>query len=94
MFDEERIKDWAQNLGEDDDVPRKKFSISGKYECFPPVLKQKLQEKNWATSGMIHETAKAEIDSFAKNTKEKFVFCGFNALLRLKKSCKKPFTME
>jgi hypothetical protein len=25
MFDEERIKDWAQNLGEDDDVPRKKF---------------------------------------------------------------------
>jgi hypothetical protein len=23
MFDEERIKEWAQNLGEDDDVPRK-----------------------------------------------------------------------
>lgn len=23
MFDEERIKDWAQNLGEDDEVPRK-----------------------------------------------------------------------
>lgn len=80
MFDEERIKDWAQNLGEDDDVPRKKFLNFWKnMNVFLPVLKQKLQEKNWATSGMIHETAKAEIDSFAKNTKEKFVFCGFNA---------------
>ncbi|WEK70633.1 MAG: PD-(D/E)XK nuclease family protein [Candidatus Chryseobacterium colombiense] len=80
MFDEERIKDWAQNLGEDDDVPRKKFLNFWKnMNVFLPVLKQKLQEKNWATSGMIHETAKAEIDAFAKNTKEKFVFCGFNA---------------
>jgi hypothetical protein len=80
MFDEERIKDWAQNLGEDDEVPRKKFLNFWKnMNVFLPVLKQKLQEKNWATSGMIHETAKAEIDHFAKNTKEKFVFCGFNA---------------
>ncbi len=80
MFDEERIKDWAQNLGEEDDVPRKKFlNFWRNMNVFLPVLKQKLQEKNWATSGMIHETAKAEIDSFAKNTKEKFVFCGFNA---------------
>lgn len=80
MFDEERIKDWAQNLGEDDEVPRKKFLNFWKnMNVFLPVLKRKLQEKNWATSGMIHETAKAEIDHFAKNTKEKFVFCGFNA---------------
>ncbi|WP_426278084.1 PD-(D/E)XK nuclease family protein [Chryseobacterium sp. S-02] len=80
MFDEERIKDWAQNLGENDDVPRKKFLNFWKnMNVFLPVLKQKLKEKNWATSGMIHETAKAEIDNFAKNTKEKFVFCGFNA---------------
>ncbi|UOU97725.1 PD-(D/E)XK nuclease family protein [Chryseobacterium daecheongense] len=28
---------------------------------------------------MIHETAKASIDDFAKNTSEQFVFCGFNA---------------
>ncbi len=80
MFDEERIKDWAQDLGEDDDVPRKKFLNFWKnMNVFLPVLKQKLQEKNWATSGMIHEAAKAEIDNFAKNTIEKFVFCGFNA---------------
>jgi hypothetical protein len=80
MFDEERIKDWAQDLGEDDDVPRKKFlNFWRNMNVFLPVLKQKLQERNWATSGMIHETTKAQIDSFAKNTKEKFVFCGFNA---------------
>lgn len=80
MFDEERIKDWAQNLGEDDDVPRKKFLNFWKnMNIFLPVLKQKLKGKNWATSGMIHETAKAEIVNFAKNTQEQFVFCGFNA---------------
>jgi len=80
MFDEERIKDWAQNLGENDDVPRKKFLNFWKnMNVFLPVLKKKLQEKEWGTSGMIHETAKKRIEEFAKNTKEQFVFCGFNA---------------
>lgn len=80
MFDEERIKEWAQDLGEDDDVPRKKFlNFWRNMNVFLPVLKQKLQEKNWATSGMIHETAKSKIIDFAKNTPNKFVFCGFNA---------------
>lgn len=46
---------------------------------FLPVLKERLGEKNWATSGMIHEAAKSKIDDFAKNTPEHFVFCGFNA---------------
>jgi hypothetical protein len=80
MFDEERIKEWAQDLGEDDEGPRKKFLNFWKnMNVFLPVLKKKLKEKNWATSGMINETAKAKIDEFAKNTSEKFVFCGFNA---------------
>ncbi|RLJ32297.1 PD-(D/E)XK nuclease superfamily protein [Chryseobacterium sp. 7] len=80
MFDEERIKEWAQDLGEDDDVPRKKFlNFWQNMNVFLPVLKERLQEKNWATSGMIHEAAKAKIVDFAKNTKEQFVFCGFNA---------------
>ncbi len=80
MFDEERIKEWAQNLGDDDDVPRKKFlNFWQNMNVFLPVLKQKLQEKNWATSGMIHETAKAKIADFAKNTNQEFIFCGFNA---------------
>ncbi|SHM35873.1 PD-(D/E)XK nuclease family protein [Chryseobacterium polytrichastri] len=80
MFDEERIKEWAQDLGEDDDVPRKKFlNFWRNMNVFLPVLKEKLQEKNWATSGMIHETAKSKIIDFAKNTLNNFVFCGFNA---------------
>ncbi|MCW3162198.1 PD-(D/E)XK nuclease family protein [Chryseobacterium oryctis] len=80
MFDEERIKDWAQNLGDDENIPRKKFLNFWKnMNVFLPVLKQRLQEKNWATSGMIHETAKSKINDFAKTTSEQFVFCGFNA---------------
>jgi hypothetical protein len=80
MFDEERIKDWAQNLGDDDDVPRKKFLNFWKnMNVFLPVLKQKLEDRNWATSGMIHERAKKKIVDFAKTTSENFVFCGFNA---------------
>jgi hypothetical protein len=80
MFDEERIKEWAQDLGEDDDVPRKKFlNFWQNMNVFLPVLKEKLKEKNWATSGMIHETAKSQIDNFVQNTSEHFVFCGFNA---------------
>ncbi|UWX62090.1 PD-(D/E)XK nuclease family protein [Chryseobacterium oranimense] len=80
MFDEERIKEWAQDLGEDDDVPRKKFlNFWQNMNVFLPALKKKLQEKNWATSGMIHETAKSKIAGFAEQTNEHFVFCGFNA---------------
>jgi hypothetical protein len=80
MFDEERIKEWAQDLGDDEDVPRRKFLNFWKnMTVFLPALKKKLQEKNWATSGMIHEEAKAKIEAFAKNNTEQFVFCGFNA---------------
>lgn len=80
MFDEERIKEWAQDLGDDDEVPRKKFlNFWRNMNVFLPFLKQKLKEKNWSTPGMIHEAAKAKIVDFAKNTAKHFVFCGFNA---------------
>lgn len=80
MFDEERIKEWAQDLGEDDDVPRKKFLTFWKnMNIYLPVLKKRLQERNWATSGMIHETADKKVVDFAKNTQQQFIFCGFNA---------------
>ncbi|WP_144283744.1 PD-(D/E)XK nuclease family protein [Chryseobacterium echinoideorum] len=79
MFDEERIKEWAQDLG-DDEVPRKKFlNFWRNMNIFLPELKKKLQEKNWATPGMIHELAKLKIQDFAKNSNDTFVFCGFNA---------------
>ncbi len=81
MFNEERIKDWAQNLGDQEEVPRKKYlNFWRNMNIFLPVLKEKLKEKNWATSGMIHANASKKIEEFAKKTDKKFVFCGFNAL--------------
>ena len=80
MFDEERIKNWSENLGDDEDTPRRKFlNFWQKMNHFLPILKEKLNEKNWATSGMIHELVKNKTGDFAKNTNQKFVFCGFNA---------------
>lgn len=80
MFDEERIKNWSENLGESEDNPRRKFlNFWQKMNVFLPILKKKLTEKNWATSGMIHESAKRKIIDFAQKTDQKFVFCGFNA---------------
>lgn len=80
MFDEERIKEWAQDLGDDDESARKKFLTFWKnMNVYLPILKKRLQEKNWATSGMIHEEAGMKIIDFAKTTKQQFVFCGFNA---------------
>ena len=80
MFDEERIKNWSENLGESEETPRKKFlNFWQKMNLFLPILKQKLNEKNWATSGMIHESARNRIEKFAQETNQKFVFCGFNA---------------
>ncbi|UOE39368.1 PD-(D/E)XK nuclease family protein [Chryseobacterium oryzae] len=79
MFDEERIKEWAQDLGEDE-VPRKKFlNFWRNMNIFLPELKKKLHEKNWASPGMIHETAKNKIENFAEKNTDTFIFCGFNA---------------
>lgn len=80
MFDEERIKNWSENLGESDDTPRHKFlNFWQKMNVFLPLLKKKLSEKNWATSGMIHESTKNKIEKFAQNSADQYVFCGFNA---------------
>ncbi|MCZ2083407.1 MAG: PD-(D/E)XK nuclease family protein, partial [Flavobacteriales bacterium] len=80
MFDEERIKNWSENLGDLEDRPLKKFlNFWQKMNLFLPLLKQKLNERNWATSGMIHESAKNKIEDYAQKTEGKFVFCGFNA---------------
>lgn len=92
MFDEERIKTWAENLGPDEDVPRRKYLNFWKnMNIFLPVLKEKLNEKNWATSGMIHEEAKRGITDFVQNTDKKFVFCGFNAFTPVEESLLRSF---
>lgn len=80
MFDDEQIKNWSENLEVREDGSLRKFlNFWQKMNLFLPLLKQKLNEKNWATSGMIHESAKNKIDEYAQKTAGKFVFCGFNA---------------
>lgn len=92
MFDEERIKEWAQDLGEEDEGPRKKFLTFWKnMNVFLPVLKKKLMEKDWATSGMIHEQAGKNIPGFAESSREKFVFVGFNALTPVEEKLVRTF---
>lgn len=80
MFDDEQIKNWSENLEVREDGSLRKFlNFWQKMNLFLPLLKQKLNEKNWATSGMIHESAKNKIEEYAQKTEDKFVFCGFNA---------------
>ncbi|SFH90007.1 PD-(D/E)XK nuclease family protein [Halpernia frigidisoli] len=80
MFDEERIKNWSENLNPDEDNPRNKFlNFWRKQRNFLPLLKLKLQEKNYATGGMLHEMVRNKIEDFVSETETKFVFCGFNA---------------
>lgn len=80
MYDEERIKEWAQELGDEEEVPRKKFLKFWKnMNIFLPQLKKSLADQQWATQGMIHECAKAKTKKYAAETTGYFVFCGFNA---------------
>ncbi len=80
MFDDEQIKNWSENLEVREDGSLRKFlNFWQRMNLFLPLLKQKLNEKNWATSGMVHESAKNKIDEYAQKTTGKFVFCGFNA---------------
>lgn len=81
MLDDERIKVWAENLGDEEDVPRRKFlNFWKKMNVFLPQLKENLHEKGWATPGMLHETAKNKMKDFCERTDNHFVFLGFNAL--------------
>ena len=81
MLDEERIKVWAEHLGEDEDVPRRRFlNFWKKMNAFLPELKASLSSKQWATSGMLHEVAKHKLADYCENSKDHYVFIGFNAL--------------
>lgn len=93
MLDEERIKDWAQNLGEgDENKPRAKFlNFWRNMNVFLPALKDELNKNSFATGGMIHEWATQNLDSFVENTREQFVFCGFNALTPLEQKLVRSF---
>ncbi|MBP7174187.1 MAG: PD-(D/E)XK nuclease family protein [Cloacibacterium sp.] len=84
MLDEERIKNWGETLGNEDNARTRNLNFWRKMNIFLPVLKVKLKEKKWATLGMIHESAKEKLDqenwaSLLSNEKYQWIFCGFNA---------------
>lgn len=81
MLDEERIKNWSENLGSNEDNPRRRFmNFWLKLGQFLPLLKNSLNEKSWATAGMIQAQAKQRIPAFVKAAESYYVFVGFNAL--------------
>ncbi len=84
MLDEERIKNWGETLGDDENARTRNLNFWRKMNAFLPVLKAKLKEKKWATLGMIHESAKAKLDEenarlMFGDERYKWIFCGFNA---------------
>ena len=83
MLDEERIKNWGEDLGEGDNPRKRNLNFWRKMNQFLPRLKSELKKENLATSGMLYQEAFAEIESFARDTQRQFVFCGFNALSRV-----------
>lgn len=83
MLDEERIKNWGENLGEDDNPRKRNLNFWRKMNEFLPLLKSELKKENLATSGMLYQDAFSGIENFAKQTNRQFVFCGFNALSRV-----------
>jgi ATP-dependent helicase/nuclease subunit B len=86
MLDEERIRNWAENLSDNAELPRNKFlDFWKKMNEFLPILKKELLKNNLATPGLMHAVAISKINEFTKNTNEKWIFAGFNALTPVEK---------
>lgn len=85
MLEEERIKNWGQKLDEESRALKKNLDFWRRMNRFLPELKMQLQEKNYATAGMLHELVKEKMEAFAQSTTEHFVFCGFNAFTPVEK---------
>ena len=91
MLDEERIKNWSENLGEEDNARKRFLNFWKKMNVFLPILKQKLNEQKLATPGMIHISAAENLDSFCEKISNKLVFIGFNAFTPVEEKLVKTF---
>ena len=83
MLDEERIKNWGEDLGEEDNPRKRNLNFWRKMNEFLPLLKSDLRKENLATSGMIYQEAFSRLENFAKTSQNYYIFCGFNALSRV-----------
>lgn len=80
MLDEERIKNWGENLGDENSPRRRNLDFWKRMSLFLPELKKRLLLDSLATAGMQNVAAKENIPEFLENSDKKFIFCGFNAL--------------
>ena len=83
MLDEERIKNWGEDLGDEDNARRRNLNFWRKMNEFLPLLKSDLKKENLATAGMIYQEAFSKLENYAKFTQNYFIYCGFNALSRV-----------
>ena len=79
MLAEERIKNWGENLGDEEGARKRNLNFWRKMNVFLPKLEEKLQKQNLATAGMLHEIADQKINNFCNHLKNRVVFIGFNA---------------
>ena len=79
MLDEERIKNWGETLGDEDGARRKNLSFWRRMNAFLPALRAELEQKNLATSGMISEKARENMETFVQKATGRYYFLGFNA---------------
>lgn len=79
MLAEERIKNWGENLGEEEGARKRNLNFWRKMNVFLPKLEQNLGLQNLATSGMLHQIADKKINNFCNNLENRVVFIGFNA---------------
>lgn len=79
MLAEERIKNWGENLGEEEGARKRNLNFWRKMNVFLPILRQNLEKNQLATSGMIHFSANENLENFCKNYKNRVALIGFNA---------------
>ncbi len=95
MIDDERIKNWSnQKIGDESEVFKKNYDFWKNAGEFLPKLKESLLEKGFATSGMLHEEAKKNIQEYCNNIDKKFVFVGFNAFTPIEELLVKTLMKE
>lgn len=80
MAEEEKIKNWGENLGEPSEIQKRYLDFWKRQTVFLPKLREKLLSEGYATAGMIYQKAGELSQEFADQSEERFVFCGFNAL--------------
>ena len=91
MLDEERIKNWGELLGDEDNARKRNLNFWRKMNGFLHLLQQKLAEQNLATAGMIHLLAQEKLEAFCTAYPHQLAFIGFNAFTPVEENLVRTF---